>query len=52
MLSSGTKFVNSQIDAMTHTHLSHNKDIFVHGGNITMIGQILQLATILDNVGL
>ncbi|OSC96401.1 cyanamide hydratase [Trametes coccinea BRFM310] len=29
-----------------------HQDIFVKGGNITMVGQILQLSTILDNVGL
>jgi hypothetical protein len=26
--------------------------LMIHSGNITMIGQILQLATILDNVGM
>ncbi|KAJ7699325.1 cyanamide hydratase [Mycena rosella] len=29
-----------------------HQDIFVKGGNITQIGQALQLATILDNVGI
>jgi cyanamide hydratase len=42
----------SQLLPWQNTHLAHNKDIFVQGGNITMIGQVLQLATILDNVGM
>ncbi|KAF8589204.1 cyanamide hydratase [Ramaria rubella] len=29
-----------------------HQDIFVKGGNITAVGQVLQLATIIDNVGL
>ncbi|TDL26796.1 cyanamide hydratase [Rickenella mellea] len=40
-----------QADSVCEAVVRH-QDIFVTGGNITMIGQILQLATILDNVGL
>jgi len=40
-----------QADAICESIVRH-QDIFVKGGNITMVGQILQLATILDNVGL
>ncbi|TFY66888.1 hypothetical protein EVG20_g4205 [Dentipellis fragilis] len=40
-----------QADSVCDAIVRH-QDIFVKGGNITMIGQILQLATILDNVGL
>jgi cyanamide hydratase len=39
-----------QADGVCEAIVRH-QDIFVKGGNITMIGQILQLATILDNVG-
>lgn len=38
-------------DAVCEAVIRH-QDIFVKGGNITTIGQIIQLATILDNVGL
>jgi cyanamide hydratase len=40
-----------QADSVCDAIVRH-QDIFVKGGNITMIGQILQLATILDNVGI
>jgi len=40
-----------QADGVCEAIIRH-QDIFVKGGNITMIGQILQLATILDNVGI
>ncbi|TCD60599.1 hypothetical protein EIP91_009830 [Steccherinum ochraceum] len=40
-----------QADSVCDAIIRH-QDIFVKGGNITMIGQILQLATILDNVGI
>lgn len=40
-----------QADGVCEAIVRH-QDIFVKGGNITMIGQILQLATILDNVGI
>ncbi|KAF8229426.1 cyanamide hydratase [Tricholoma matsutake] len=40
-----------QADSICDAIIRH-QDIFVKGGNITMIGQILQLATILDNVGI
>ncbi|KAH9943725.1 hypothetical protein B0H21DRAFT_823598 [Amylocystis lapponica] len=40
-----------QADSVCDAIIRH-QDIFVSGGNITMIGQILQLSTILDNVGL
>ncbi|KAL4254694.1 Cyanamide hydratase [Abortiporus biennis] len=40
-----------QADSVFEAIIRH-QDIFVKGGNITMIGQIIQLATILDNVGL
>jgi len=43
--------VEDQADSVCDAIIRH-QDIFVKGGNITMIGQILQLATILDNVGL
>lgn len=43
--------VEDQADSVCDAIVRH-QDIFVKGGNITMIGQILQLATILDNVGL
>jgi len=43
--------VEDQADSVCDAIIRH-QDIFVTGGNITMIGQILQLATILDNVGL
>lgn len=39
-----------QADAVCEAIIRH-QDIFVEGGNITEPGQILQLATILDNVG-
>ncbi|PSS35563.1 hypothetical protein EW026_g6338 [Hermanssonia centrifuga] len=38
-------------DAICEAVIRH-QDIFVKGGNITAIGQVLQLATIVDNVGL
>ncbi|KAL1700296.1 hypothetical protein EV121DRAFT_273179 [Schizophyllum commune] len=40
-----------QADSVADAIIRH-QDIFVKGGNITTIGQVLQLATILDNVGL
>ncbi|TFY79584.1 hypothetical protein EWM64_g4433 [Hericium alpestre] len=40
-----------QADSVCDAIVRH-QDIFVKGGNITMVGQVLQLATILDNVGL
>ncbi|KAH8114868.1 cyanamide hydratase [Phellopilus nigrolimitatus] len=40
-----------QADSVCEAIVRH-QDIFVKGGNITLIGQILQLATILDNVGI
>jgi len=40
-----------QADSVCDAIIRH-QDIFVKGGNITMVGQILQLATILDNVGI
>ncbi|CAL1698239.1 unnamed protein product [Somion occarium] len=40
-----------QADGVCEALVRH-QDIFVKGGNITVIGQVLQLATILDNVGL
>jgi len=43
--------VEDQADSVCDAIIRH-QDIFVKGGNITMIGQILQLATILDNVGI
>ncbi|KAJ7578308.1 hypothetical protein C8J56DRAFT_360759 [Mycena floridula] len=43
--------VEDQADSVCDAIIRH-QDIFVTGGNITMIGQILQLSTILDNVGL
>jgi len=43
--------VEDQADSVCEAIIRH-QDIFVKGGNITMIGQILQLATIIDNVGL
>ncbi|KAF8644021.1 hypothetical protein AX16_008737 [Volvariella volvacea WC 439] len=43
--------VEDQADSICDAIVRH-QDIFVKGGNITMIGQILQLATILDNVGI
>ncbi|THV03503.1 cyanamide hydratase [Dendrothele bispora CBS 962.96] len=43
--------VEDQADSVCDAIVRH-QDIFVKGGNITMIGQILQLATILDNVGI
>ncbi|KAG5641363.1 hypothetical protein DXG03_005391 [Asterophora parasitica] len=43
--------VEDQADSICDAIIRH-QDIFVKGGNITMIGQILQLATILDNVGM
>ncbi|ESK93281.1 urea hydro-lyase cyanamide [Moniliophthora roreri MCA 2997] len=42
--------VEDQADSVCDAIVRH-QDIFVKGGNITMIGQILQLSTILDNVG-
>ncbi|KZV65262.1 cyanamide hydratase [Peniophora sp. CONT] len=39
-----------QADSVCEAIVRH-QDIFVTGGNITMVGQLLQLATILDNVG-
>ncbi|KAJ3522823.1 hypothetical protein NM688_g8818 [Phlebia brevispora] len=38
-------------DAVCEAIIRH-QDIFVKGGNITAVGQVLQLATIIDNVGL
>ncbi|KIP01260.1 hypothetical protein PHLGIDRAFT_113164 [Phlebiopsis gigantea 11061_1 CR5-6] len=38
-------------DAVCEAVIRH-QDIFVNGGNITAVGQVLQLATIIDNVGL
>ncbi|KAI5119260.1 hypothetical protein M0805_007263 [Coniferiporia weirii] len=43
--------VEDQADGVCEAIIRH-QDIFVKGGNITTIGQIIQLATILDNVGL
>ncbi|KAI0076981.1 cyanamide hydratase [Panus rudis PR-1116 ss-1] len=43
--------VEDQADSVCDAIIRH-QDIFVKGGNITVIGQVLQLATILDNVGL
>ncbi|KAF9262004.1 cyanamide hydratase [Marasmius fiardii PR-910] len=43
--------VEDQADSICDAIVRH-QDIFVKGGNITMIGQILQLSTVLDNVGL
>ncbi|KAL4267349.1 Cyanamide hydratase [Pleurotus pulmonarius] len=43
--------VEDQADSVCDAIVRH-QDIFVKGGNITVIGQVLQLATILDNVGL
>ncbi|KAJ6470939.1 cyanamide hydratase [Mycena sanguinolenta] len=43
--------VEDQADSVCDAIVRH-QDIFVKGGNITQIGQALQLATILDNVGL
>ncbi|KAI0299707.1 cyanamide hydratase [Multifurca ochricompacta] len=40
-----------QADSVCDAIVRH-QDIFVQGGNITVIGQVLQLATILDNVGI
>jgi len=40
-----------QADAVCEAIVRH-QDIFVKGGNITLNGQVLQLATIIDNVGL
>ncbi|KIJ33773.1 hypothetical protein M422DRAFT_264231 [Sphaerobolus stellatus SS14] len=38
-------------DAVCEAIIRH-QDIFVTGGNITTVGQVIQLATIIDNVGL
>ncbi|KAF8516287.1 hypothetical protein JB92DRAFT_2911308 [Gautieria morchelliformis] len=38
-------------DAICEAVIRH-QDVFVKGGNITTVGQVLQLATILDNVGI
>ncbi|KAJ6554535.1 hypothetical protein B0H19DRAFT_1153958 [Mycena capillaripes] len=43
--------VEDQADSVCDAIVRH-QDIFVKGGNITQIGQTLQLATILDNVGI
>lgn len=43
--------VEDQADSVCDAIVRH-QDIFVKGGNITMVGQILQLSTILDNVGI
>ncbi|KAJ7730267.1 cyanamide hydratase [Mycena maculata] len=43
--------VEDQADSVCDAIIRH-QDIFVKGGNITQIGQALQLATILDNVGI
>ncbi|KAJ7146193.1 hypothetical protein C8R44DRAFT_690505 [Mycena epipterygia] len=43
--------VEDQADSICDAIVRH-QDIFVKGGNITQIGQALQLATILDNVGI
>ncbi|KAK7682007.1 hypothetical protein QCA50_014971 [Cerrena zonata] len=40
-----------QADGVCEAIVRH-QDLFVKGGNITMIGQILQLATVLDNIGI
>ncbi|KAH9049263.1 hypothetical protein EDB83DRAFT_2543207 [Lactarius deliciosus] len=40
-----------QADSVCDAIVRH-QDIFVKGGNITTVGQVLQLATILDNVGI
>jgi len=40
-----------EADAVCEAIIRH-QDVFVTGGNITMIGQVLQLATILDNIGI
>ncbi|KAK1227953.1 hypothetical protein PQX77_009000 [Marasmius sp. AFHP31] len=45
------KGAEDQADSICEAIVRH-QDIFVKGGNITTIGQILQLATILDNVGI
>jgi len=42
--------IEDQADSVCEAIVRH-QDIFVTGGNITMIGQALQLSTILDNVG-
>ncbi|KAG7087742.1 hypothetical protein E1B28_013685 [Marasmius oreades] len=42
--------VEDQADSVCDAIVRH-QDIFVKGGNITMIGQILQLSTVLDNTG-
>ncbi|KAF9259657.1 cyanamide hydratase [Marasmius fiardii PR-910] len=39
-----------QADSVGEAIIRH-VDVFVNGGNIAMIGQILQLSTIMDNVG-
>ncbi|OCB87623.1 cyanamide hydratase [Sanghuangporus baumii] len=43
--------IEDQADSVCEAIIRH-QDIFAKGGNITMIGQIIQLATILDNVGI
>ncbi|KAJ7092491.1 hypothetical protein B0H15DRAFT_777415 [Mycena belliarum] len=43
--------VEDQADSICDAIVRH-QDIFVKGGNITQLGQALQLSTILDNVGL
>ncbi|KAJ6492930.1 hypothetical protein C8R47DRAFT_1013034 [Mycena vitilis] len=43
--------VEDQADSVCDAIVRH-QDIFVKGGNITALGQALQLATILDNVGI
>ncbi|PAV15745.1 cyanamide hydratase [Pyrrhoderma noxium] len=40
-----------QADGVCEAIVRH-QDIFVKGGNITTLGQVLQLSTLLDNVGL
>jgi len=49
ILSLGGK--EDQADSVCDAIIRH-QDLFVNGGNITMIGQVLQLATVLDNIGL
>ena len=43
--------VQNQLTRPIQAVIRH-QDIFVKGGNITAVGQVLQLATIIDNVGL
>ncbi|KAF8628577.1 hypothetical protein AX17_005973 [Amanita inopinata Kibby_2008] len=43
--------IEDQADSVCDAIIRH-QDLFIKGGNITMIGQILQLATVLDNTGI